>query len=68
MNRILLLENELKLSKINILKCQDSSDPTIQQEYRSFLIQRSNIKDMLIQEYRNELLEKRKDYEYVSED
>ena len=61
MERIIKLEQELKLNKINILKCKDIWD----KEYRGLLIQRSNIKDMLIEAYRTELLERSQDYEYT---
>lgn len=60
MDRILKLEQELKLNQFNILKHTGEFD----KEYRSLIIQRSNLKDMLIIEYRNELLERRKNYDY----
>lgn len=62
MDKIMLLERELKLNKFHILKCKES----FEKEYRNLLIQRSNLKDMLLDAYRNETLERRKDYEYVS--
>lgn len=61
MERILKLESELKLNKINVIKHQDKAD----KEYRMLIIQRSNLKDMLIEAYRLELLERRSDAEYI---
>lgn len=60
-SRILMLERELKLNKINILRCNDGQS----KEYTGLLLQRSNLKDMLLEEYRGEVLERRKDYEYI---
>lgn len=65
-DRIMLLEQELKLNRFNIIKLESSTEPAIQKEYRSLIIQRSNLKDMLLEQYRNEILERRKDYEYAS--
>jgi hypothetical protein len=62
--KILRYERELKTNQINILKVQDvalSKTPTLEavKEYQVLLIQRSNLKDLLLDEYRNEVLERR---------
>ena len=64
MDQILLLERELKLNRMKLIQIQDVSNTD--KEYRGLIIQRSNLKDMLIEAYRNEVLERRSDYEYAS--
>ena len=53
-DKILNLENELKLNKTSILKMQ-VEDQANSIEYRALLVQRSNLKDMLLDAYRAEM-------------
>lgn len=67
MDRMLSLEIELKDNKISILRMEASQELTVRNEdYRMLLLRRSVLKDMLLEEYRNELLERSKDHEYIS--
>jgi hypothetical protein len=52
MKKILLLEEELKINQAKILKIQDNQEGVTDKEYRGLLLQRSNIKDMLLNAYR----------------
>jgi hypothetical protein len=67
-DKILRYERELKTNQVNILKVQDLALSTVAtleatKEYQVLLIQRSNLKDLLLEEYKNELLERRLDAE-----
>lgn len=71
MDEILKLERKLKLNKISILRVESDislglEEQGIQKRHRELLLQRSAIKDMLLEQYRQETLERRKDHEYIS--
>lgn len=54
MDKVVRIESELELNRVNILKIQGVD--SLQKEYRDLLLQRSNLKDMLIEAYRDKLL------------
>lgn len=68
MKRILILERELKLNKINLARIDGNNSIEAQKEFRVLVIQRANLKDMLLDEYRKELIEKRSDIEQLKEE
>lgn len=59
MDKIISLESELKGNRNRLLKLK-----TDHPDYRTLLIQRSNLKDLLIEAYRIELIERKKDYDF----
>lgn len=65
MSDIFLYEKELRLNKVNIQRVEKMNldDAVIAKDYRSLLVQRSNLKDMLLNAYRAEVLERENDYE-----
>lgn len=69
MKYILTLEKELRSNKINILRIENKVgiSSSLDFEYRTLIVQRSNLKDMLIDAYRKELLEQIKDDEVIEE-
>lgn len=67
MHKILMYEKELKLNMFNIKRLQlMESNAAIEKEMRGLLMQRSNLKDILIDSYRKELIEREKDREYIA--
>jgi len=58
MDKIFMLEEELKVNKSNIFRTQNNKERV--KEYREYLVQRANIKDMLLNAYRNQMLIQRR--------
>lgn len=52
MNKVQRLEEELALNEQRLLVIQEASSFSLDTEYRMLLLQRSNLKDMLIGAYR----------------